>query len=520
MSSGHAGRGLTSGGAPGGGAIIGLDLGTTTCKAIVLDSAGRTVATASESYELLVPRPGWAEQDILVIRDAVYRSLRKVAASSPAAPNAISLSGAMHSCFPVDADGAPLANAMTWADNRAAGFEEAVRDEVDVPALYARTGCPVRSTYHPVRLRWWAEEAPDLTRRARRFVALKDWILHDLTGIWVTDLGLASTTGLLDITRLAWDPEALRIAHIGPEALPALVPSASVVGGLTAEAAAATGLPAGLPVVAGGSDGGMANLGTGISTPGQAVVTVGTSGAVRQIVDRPWLDPNERTWCYVLDEGCWFIGGAINNGGLALAWTRATFYSELSPADGFLRLAAEAGAAPAGAGGVFVLPYFTGERSPSWTPDDPATVYGLRLDHGRGHLARATMEGVAHCLADVWAILPPPTATGDVTRLTGGITRTPVWAQILSDVVGVPLIALDLADSSALGAALLGLRALDRLPPGLADETARTGPIYTPGADRAFYVRHHLAFDALRAVMRTQEAALARVTHDDYPRRD
>jgi len=496
--------------------MIGLDLGTTSCKAVVMDAAGRTVATASEAYDLLVPRPGWAEQDVLVIKDSVTRSLRSVAESSPVAPTGISFSGAMHSCFPVDAYGAPLANAMTWADNRAAGLEPAARDEVDVPALYARTGCPVRSTYHPIRLRWWTEEAPDVARRARRFVSLKDWVLHYLTGIWATDLGLASTTGLLDMTGLAWDPEALRVARIGPEALPALVSSSAVVGGLTAGAAAATGLPAGLPVIAGGSDGGMANLGTGISTPGQAVLSVGTSGAVRQLRDRPWLDRYERTWCYLLDEGRWFIGGAINNGGLALAWARTTLYPELTPADGFRRLAAEAGAVPAGAGGVFVLPYFTGERSPSWTPNDPAMVYGLRLEHGRGHIARAAMEGVAHCLADVWAVLPPPAASGDVTRLTGGITRTPVWAQILADVVGVPLMALDVADASAIGAALLGLRALDRLPPDLegarlAGAAGPKGPVYSPGADRAFYLRHHEAFDALRAVMRTQEDALATV---------
>jgi sugar (pentulose or hexulose) kinase len=122
------------------------------------------------------------------------------------------------------------------------------------------------------------------------------------------------------------------------------------------------------------------------------------------------------------------------------------------------------------------------------------------------------MEGVAHCLADVWGVLPQPAATGEVTRLTGGITRTPVWAQILADVIGVPLMALDLTDASATGAALLGFRALDRLPPGLAGAAVPSGPVYSPGADRAFYVRHHEAFDALRAVMRTQEGALATAT--------
>ena len=489
--------------------MIGLDLGTTSCKAILLDAEGRVVAAARESYPLQVPRPGWAEQDVLVIWEAVTRTLRAVIASAPVAPTGISFSGAMHSCFPVDAEGGPLASSMTWADNRAAGVEATVRAEVDIPALYARTGCPVRSTYHPVRLRWWAVAAPDVVRRTSRFVGIKDWILHALTGAWATDIGLASTTGLLDGATYAWDPEALRVARIAPERLPALVPSTAIVGGLARGVAAATGLPAGLPVIAGGSDGGMANLGTGIARAGQAVITVGTSGAVRQLVDGRWVDPSERTWCYVLDEGRWFIGGAINNGGLALDWVRRLCYPEMTPDAGFGQLAADAAAIAPGADGAFVLPYFTGERSPSWTPDAPAMFYGLRLGHGRAHLARAGMEGVAHCIADVWQALPPPAGTGEVTRLTGGITRTPVWAQILADVLGVPLTALAVTDASATGAALVGLRALGRPVPVDAGASAQAGVLHAPSADHAFYVDHHRAFDALRDLMGAQARVLA-----------
>ena len=494
--------------------MIGLDLGTTSCKAVVIDGDGRPVASASEAYPLRVPRPGWAEQDVQAIGDAAVRVLRAVAATAPVAPAGVALSGAMHSCLPVDADGAPLAPAMTWADNRSAGLEATVRAEVDVPSLYARTGCPVRSTYHPVRLRWWAEAAPDVARRTACYVGLKDWVLHALAGAWATDVGLASTTGLLDIRTLTWDPEALGVARVRPGQLPPLVPSASVVGGLRPEVASTTGLPAGLPVIVGSSDGAMANLGTGIATPGHAVVTVGTSGAVRQMVTRPWVDPSERTWCYVVDEGHWLIGGAINNGGLVLDWVRALLYPELHPAAGFARLALDAARVPAGADGVFLLPYLTGERSPSWTPDDPAMLYGLRLGHGRAHVARAALEGVAHCLADVWQALPAPSAAGEVTRLTGGITRTPLWGQILADVLGVPVMPVEAADASAVGAALLGLRALDRLPAtGVAP--AEPGTIRAPGTDRPFYARHHRAFDALREQMRFQQAALRAVAVTD-----
>jgi gluconokinase len=493
--------------------MIGLDLGTTNCKAIVLDSDARVVASASEPVTIRVPRPGWAEQDALEILAAVQRTLRAVAAASTVTPSGITFSGAMHSCFPVAEDGTPLGNAMTWADHRAADLERSVREEVDVHTMYGRTGCPVRSTYHPVRLRWWSVAAPDTTRRARRFVGLKDWIIHALTGAWVTDVGLASTTGLLDITRFAWDPEALRAARVTPDLLPSLVPSSAVVGGLSREAAAVTDLPAGLPVIAGGSDGGMANLGTGITTPGQAVITVGTSGAVRRLVARPWIDPSERTWCYVLDENHWFIGGAINNGGLTLEWTRAMLYPDLAPAAGFSQLVTEAGAIPAGAGGVYLLPYLAGERSPSWAPDDAAMFFGLRLEHRRGHLARAAMEGVAHCLADVWEVLPQSAEGGEVTRLTGRIARDPLWAQILADVLGVPLLALDVADASATGAAFLGMLATGRLSQARIGAAVPPGPVYEPGPDHLFYITQHRAFQALRQGLWAQEAALAHLLH-------
>jgi gluconokinase len=495
--------------------VIGLDVGTSSCKAVVFDPTGRPVASASESYPLLVGSPGRAEQEAPAVGAAVFRAIRAAVKASPIVPTGISLSGAMHSCFPVAADGTPLAPAMTWADNRAAPYERIVRAEVDVPALYARTGCPVRSTYHPVRIRWWVEAASDIAARAHLFVGIKDWLLRELTGVWATDVGLASTTGLLDIVALDWDAEALAAAHVSADRLPPLVAPTAVVGGLTRQAASATGLAAGLPVVAGGSDGALATLGTGVERPGQAVISVGTSGAVRQLADRPWIDPGERTWSYVVDEGRWLIGGAVNNAGLALEWVRATWYRELDPAAGFQRLADDAASIPAGAAGVFFLPYLTGERSPSWTPDDPAMVYGLRLDHGRGHIARAAIEGVAHCLADVRAALPPAAPEAGYARLTGGVVRTPVWSQILADVVGEPLVAVDVAHASAAGAALLGLRALGQKVTVAAGATS--GSTYSPGPDRPFYVRQHRAYDALRALMRAQAAALADPDLDATP---
>jgi gluconokinase len=330
-------------------------------------------------------------------------------------------------------------------------------------------------------------------------VGLKDWVLHALTGAWVTDHCVASATGMLNVHTLTWDEEALRLGGITADMLPEPVAPPAEVGRVTDEAAALTGLPAGLPVIAGGSDGAMASFGTGVAGPGQMVITVGTSGAVRRIVERPWFHPGEGTFCYVLGDGLWFAGGQISNGGLALEWARARLYPDLSPMAGVRQLLGDAATVPPGAEGVFWLPYFTGERSPYWTPNDRAMIYGLGIEHGRAHLARAVLEGVAHCLADVWDALDGAGPRQGVARLTGGITSSPLWTQILTDVLGTPLMALEAADTSAAGAGLLGLRTLGCITDEQLATTVTPGPVYSPDPARhTFYVEHHRQFHALR----------------------
>lgn len=495
--------------------MIGLDLGTTNCKAVLLDADGRVKAVASDGYKLQFPHPHAAELDVRHVWEAVKQVLRKVAASAPVPPGGICLSGAMHSLFPIlDDDGTPISNAMTWADARATAVYRSLVADTDTHALYRRTGCPVHSTYHLQRLQWWRRFEPEQMKQAYLWVGIKDWIIHALTGVWATDLSLASTTGLLNLQSLTWDTGVLQLAGIQANHLPPLVSPTTLVGRLTADAAKAIGLPPGLPVIAGGSDGAMACLGTGIAAPGQMVITVGTSGAVRKVVKEPWFDPGERTFCYLLtdrfarplaegggESPLWFIGGAINNGGLTLQWVREKLYPDVAGEAGYEQLAQDAASVPPGAEGVFLLPYFAGERSPHWAPKDKGILYGLGMAHNRAHFARAALEGVANCLADVWDAMYGSDTTSEIVRLTGGITHTPLWVQILADMLGVPLMALNVADTSATGAGLLGLHALD---PRATDQSimarrVEPGPVYTPDPKRhQFYEQHHREYGALR----------------------
>lgn len=441
---------------------IGLDLGTSRCKAVALSTVGEVLAKASASYGLSSPSPGWVEQDPAQVWEGALSCLEQLIHQKPEARAAgLCLSGAMHSLFPVDNLGNPLSAAMTWADCRAQAQSEALRRQSDNGSMIHRTGCPLQPQYFPARLTWWRETHPNIFQQAAFFVGMKDWILYRLTENWAIDLGMASTTGLLDIHRLEWDPQALDVAGVSARRLPQLVAPSQRIANLKTSIAKKVGLPATLPVIAGSDDGGLANLGSGATQPQEVIISIGTSGAVRVIKERPAPNPSGKTWCYYLENSTWFAGGAINNGGLALEWVKKRFYADQSGPKSYEKFMLEVAEIPPGAGGVMWLPYFTGERSPIWDTQLRATLTGLSLATGRGQIARAVLEAVAFTITDVWQALSLEQPCRTPANLTGGITQSPEWAQILADVLGVSLQLRKTADASATGAAILAALALE-----------------------------------------------------------
>lgn len=437
--------------------VIGLDVGTSSCKAVALSPRGAVAASASGSYPLHMPRPGWAAQSAVEVWRIVAGVLRQVAERVGAARVAgITISGAMHSVLPVDGQGQPLADAMTWADSRSSDCLPAL-DEATRDALYRVTGCPWHSTYHVARLRWHRREHPQATC----YVAIKDFVLHQLTRRWVTDSGLASSTGLFDIHLRRWHAPALSLAGIRGEQLCAVVEATDLAGHLSTSAAEQTGLPQGLPVIAGGSDGALANLGARALRQDQTVVSIGTSGAVRMTCERPRLDSQHGTWCYIADESRWIAGGAINNAGLLIQWLHGVFYNGTDGHDPFQHMMENAATIAPGAEGVLILPYLAGERSPHWREDLTAAITGLTLRHTRAHMARAGLEAVAYALRQVWLRVSP--SPNELVRMTGGGARYPLWVQIVADVLGTAVQPRPGVDASALGAAMLGHVALKHL---------------------------------------------------------
>jgi gluconokinase len=309
------------------------------------------------------------------------------------------------------------------------------------------------------KLVWFAEHEPETFAAARRWVGIKELVVARLTGVWAIDHSMASGTGLLNLEALDWDREALAVAGIGAECLASLVATTQRLT-LSADAASVLGLQAGLPVVIGAGDGPLANLGVGAVRPGVAACSIGTSGALRLMVERPAVDPQRRVFCYALTPGRWVVGGAINNGGVVLQWAGAALAPDLGAhaEEALVALAAEA---PPGSDGLIMLPYLLSERAPHWSSLARGAYVGLTHQHGRAHLVRAALEGVCQQLALVLASMRDAGNEVREVRATGGFARSALWRQILADALGMPVGFPRGHEGSAFGAALLGMEALE-----------------------------------------------------------
>ena len=442
-----------------GAVVIGVDIGTTSTKSVAYDGTGAAVASHSVGYPLHEPFAGYAEQDPDVIYAAVLETVRAVVAAGPGPVAGLSFSTAMHSLIGLDTDDVPITPSVTWADSRAGSQAERLRASARGLALHRRTGTPVHPMAPLAKLLWFHEQEPKLCEQVGHWVGIKDYVLLRLSGALVTDHSVASGTGLMDIHRLEWDAEALSIAAVVEEQLPQLVPTTTVLPGITASAAAVTGLPIDTPVVVGAGDGPLANLGLGAVRPGVAACSIGTSGALRVMVEQPAVDPLGGVFCYALTEQRWVVGGAINNGGIVLEWTGEALAPDLGdkPQEELLALAA---AAPAGSGGLIMLPYLLSERAPHWSSLPRGAYIGLTNGHRREHLVRAALEGVCQQLA---LVLQSMRAAGNEireVRASGGFARSPLWRQMLADALGMEVRFPAGHEGSSFGAALLGMQAL------------------------------------------------------------
>ncbi len=441
--------------------ILAHDLGTTGNKANLFDADGTIVTSTFAPYETAYPHPNWAEQDPADWQKAVFESTRQLLTESGVRPEEIavvSFSGHMQGALVVDKNGIPLRPAIIWADQRATGQADLIRQTCGEAEVYRLTGNRVSAAYTAAKVLWIKDNQPDIYRRIHKVLQPKDYAAFLLTGVFATDYSDASLTQLLDLENRCWADKILDAMGLAPELLPKLYPSATVIGGVTPETAEAMGVRPGTPVVIGGGDGACATVGAGSVDEGDVYNYVGSSSWVGLSTGRPVLDPDQRTFNLVhLDPNLYCAIGTTQAAGGAYDWLERLLRDEAQTSAQHQLLDEAASTIPPGASGLLFLPYLLGERSPHWNPLARAAFVGLAMPHGRAELARVVLEGVAFNLRHILDILQGQGVQVEAMRLIGGGSQSALWRQILADVYNLPILRLNLsAGATALGAAIAG----------------------------------------------------------------
>lgn len=437
--------------------LLGIDLGTGSVKALLLDKAGTVLAESSQTYGVQSPKPGWAETDPEAWWEAVAIAVRQAMANSSYPVEAIGLSGQMHGVVLADKEGRPLRPAILWADMRSSDVLEVYQQ---LPAdLLHRLANPITAGMAGPTLVWLQREEPDIYAAARWVLQPKDWLRFRMTAEVGAEPSDASGTLLFNVRSDQWAFEVMEALHLRTDWLPDLFPSNRITGHLTAQAAHHLGLETGIPVVAGAADTAAAMLGSGLLDPRAVQLTIGSGAQIITPLAQPHADDSLRTHLFrTALPGQWYRLAAIQNAGLALEWVRGILglsWTEVYEA---------ADSIPPGCEGLTFLPYLTGERTPHLDPHARGTWVGLGLHHTRSHLMWAALEGVAFAIKQGMEALPselryPQTTTPDMSiphvRLAGGGTLEPAWRQLLATVLQVPLYSIAVSAASARGAAIL-----------------------------------------------------------------
>ncbi len=436
--------------------LLGLDVSTTATKALLIDEAGAVAAVAASEYSFETPRPLWSEQDPALWWEGTVQSIRALLAESGVNPGDIAglgLTGQMHGLVLLDEAGQVLRPSILWNDQRTAVECDEIRARVGRERLIQITGNDALTGFTAPKLLWVRRHEPAVYARARHVLLPKDYARLRLTGVYAMDKADGAGTLLVDLRRRDWSDEVLAALELPRAWLPPLFEGPQITGHLTAEAAAATGLPAGLPVVAGGGDQSAQGVGVGAVKGGIVALTLGTSGVVFAGSAEPVVEPEGRlhAFCHAV-PGRWHMMGVMLSAAGSLRWHRDTF----APGQAYDALLAPAAAVPPGSEGLLFLPYLSGERTPHPDPLARGAFVGLTLRHGLPHLTRAVLEGVAFGLADSFRLMQAAgLAPVEQVRVSGGGARSPLWRQILADVLGVELATVNTTEGAAYGAALL-----------------------------------------------------------------
>lgn len=445
--------------------LIGIDIGTSGTKTLLINEEGRILARATQEYPLFTPQPLWSEQNPLDWWEATCLTIRRVLQESNVEPSqvkGVGLSGQMHGSVFLDENHQVIRPAILWNDQRTQAECDWIMRTVGKERVIELISNPVLTGFTAGKIVWLRNHEPHHYARVRKVLLPKDYVRFRLTGEFATEVSDASGTALFHVRKRAWADELLDAIGIPKEWMPKAYESPEVSGRVTEEAAAATGLPPGTPVVGGGGDQAAGAVGNGVVETGIVSSTVGTSGVVFAYSDTPVVDKQLRlhTFCHAV-PGKWHLMGVMLSAGGSLQWYRDTFceqeraVAQAIGRDPYEIICSEAEQAPAGCEGLLFLPYLTGERTPYPDPFARGVFFGITRRTNRSFVARAVLEGVAYGLRDSFEILREMGVPIHQVRASGGGARSSLWRQIQADVVGQPHVTINVDEGPAFGVALL-----------------------------------------------------------------
>lgn len=441
--------------------VIGLDLGTTSVKAVLFDTKGQFIAEAEKLNTFYYPSPEWAEQDPEEIEKSARMALKEVIEKGKIDQNhlvAVGFSCAMHSLICVDMQYQPLSKMVIWSDGRSSQQAEQLKQGKG-KEIFLKTGAPIHPMTPFLKLLWMKEMKEEVYEKATYYISMQEYLIQKWFGEQIIDYSMASATGLLNIEKVDWEEEALELAGIRKEQLSKIVSPTTRLPHLKQEIAQEIGVSEDLPFVIGAADGQLANLGDGAIAPGEVAISAGTSGAIRQFIRGAAVNETEETFTYLFTKDSSIIGGATNNGGITLQWLKDLLDYQGSMED----LLLEAEAIEIGAEGLIFHPYINGERAPLWNQRAKGNFYGLTIGHTRGHLVRAVLEGIVLNLYQIGQSLEKLAGPPKKICVNGGLTKSPLWVQILADVFGQEIHLSDTPYSAAWGAAWTALVGVEKV---------------------------------------------------------
>jgi gluconokinase len=440
--------------------FIGIDIGTGSTKAVAVQLSGEPIHAAQVSYPTYSPKQTYSEQAPELIWQAFVKCILRVIDHLKEKPGGIVISSAMHSVIPVDEDGNPLMNMITWADNRSASIAKALRSTAMGEKIYSETGTPIHAMTPVCKIKWLNENQQALFQKTFKFISIKEYVWYKLFGVYEIDYSIASATGLFNIEKLTWHEDALNYCCISTHQLSQPVAVTHSRKDLKQDTVHDLKVLADIPFFIGASDGCMANLGSFAVTPGIAALTIGTSGAIRVASKKPTVNFEAMTFNYLLTEDVYISGGPINNGGVILKWYTEIFLRKtLNTSVDYDAILHEIKSIKPGAEGLIFLPYLLGERAPIWDSEASGTFFGIRNFHTQAHFTRAVVEGVSMALYSIAAAMESSGLDIEQVHVSGGFVHSEEWLQILADIFNKKICLINAEDASAVGAAYLGFKA-------------------------------------------------------------